>query len=65
MASVHDKLTQYDPKMKIPKKMEQEKTIPNVENVPIEENSQPATVKENQARTIVHDSSSNTWLSQD
>lgn len=45
--------------------MEQEQTIPNVEIIPIEKESQPVTVTEIQAQSDVHDSSSNISLSQE
>lgn len=45
--------------------MEHQQPIPNIKIVPTEKENQPATVTEKQAHPVVHDSPSNTFLSQE
>lgn len=45
--------------------MEYEQPIPNVKSVPTKKENQPATVTEKQAQPAIHESSSNTSLSQE
>lgn len=65
IASVHDILASDQPTTKSPEILEWEQIIPNVEIILTEKESQQVTVTERQAQHVVHDSSSNTSLSQE